>query len=126
MQTYWLVESSYYDDGTISARLVGSIQAEGYINDQADYSCTILTDDPSQLTARLDSVAAQNIKTEYTATSDLQAIIDELNKIYLVGSAEFVSAASSRSVPDLDDDLFCLFFWRNKRLVNHCRLQRVN
>jgi hypothetical protein len=28
MQTYWLVESSYYDDGTISARLVGSIQAE--------------------------------------------------------------------------------------------------
>jgi hypothetical protein len=28
MQTYWLVESSYYDDGTISARLAGSIQAE--------------------------------------------------------------------------------------------------
>jgi hypothetical protein len=28
MKTYWLVESSYYDDGTISARLVDSIQAE--------------------------------------------------------------------------------------------------
>ncbi|MDR1398626.1 MAG: hypothetical protein LBJ41_01710 [Treponema sp.] len=28
MKTYWLVETSYYDDGTISARLVGSIRAE--------------------------------------------------------------------------------------------------
>ena len=28
MNTYWLVETSYYDDGTISARLSGSIRAE--------------------------------------------------------------------------------------------------
>ena len=76
----------------------------GYINDQANYSCTIVADDPTQLTTHLDSVAAQNIKTEYTAKSDLQAIIDELNKIYLVGSAEFVSAAVSREIPDLDSD----------------------
>jgi hypothetical protein len=27
-QTYWLVESSYYDDGTVQVRLAGSIQAK--------------------------------------------------------------------------------------------------
>ncbi|MDR3302933.1 MAG: hypothetical protein LBS86_00805 [Treponema sp.] len=28
MKTFWLVESSYYDDGTVQVRLAGSIQAK--------------------------------------------------------------------------------------------------
>jgi hypothetical protein len=28
MKTFWLVESSYYDDGTVQVRQAGSIQAE--------------------------------------------------------------------------------------------------
>jgi hypothetical protein len=28
MKTFWLIESSYFDDGTISVRLAGSVQAE--------------------------------------------------------------------------------------------------
>jgi hypothetical protein len=34
MNTYWLVESSYDDDGTITARLAGSIRAEERPDDE--------------------------------------------------------------------------------------------
>jgi hypothetical protein len=77
----------------------------GFINDQPGYSVALLADDPQNKTVHLDSVAAQNIKTQaYTAKSDLQAIIDEISKNAWTGTAEFVDAAPSRIVPDLDAD----------------------
>jgi hypothetical protein len=75
----------------------------GYIADQPGYSVSLIGE-PAHKSIHLDSVSAQNIKAEYVAKSNLQAIIDTLNKIPYVGNAEFVSAAASRVVPDLDMD----------------------
>jgi hypothetical protein len=74
-----------------------------YINDQADYSCAVVTGDPSQLTAELDSVTTGNIATEYTATSTLQAIIETVEGLPWVSEVE-VPTLSARSLPDNDSD----------------------
>jgi hypothetical protein len=77
----------------------------GYINDRAGYACSLLAGDPKNLTIHLDSVTTQNIKTSsYTATSNLQAIIDTLNKNPWVSEAVFVDTAASRLVPSVDTD----------------------
>jgi hypothetical protein len=76
----------------------------GYIADQPAYSVSLLGEADDK-TIHLDSVSAQSIKTEYVATSDLQAIIDALNKIPYVGTdTGLVSESTSRLVPDLDTD----------------------
>ena len=74
-----------------------------YINDQAGYTCTILTSVPAQNSADLDSVTAQDIKTApYTAESTLQAIIDTLNNSPWIDEAILDSGATSRLIPDND------------------------
>ena len=76
-----------------------------YINDQANYSCTIKTSNPKDKSIELDSVSAEDIKTSaYTALSDLQAIIDQLNVMPWIGEAAFHDASTSRLVPDNDTD----------------------
>jgi hypothetical protein len=77
----------------------------GYIADQPGYSISLIGKGTDK-TVDLDSVAAQNIKTELVVKSDLQAIIDILNKNVYVGygNAVFVAAAPSRIVPDLTTD----------------------
>ncbi len=76
-----------------------------YINDQANYSCSIKTSNPKDKSIELDSVSAQDIKTlAYIAKSDLQAIIDQLNVMPWIGKAAFHDATTSRLVPDPDTD----------------------
>jgi hypothetical protein len=77
----------------------------GYIADQPGYSISLIGEGADK-TVNLDSVAAQSIKTELVVKSDLQAIIDALNKNVYVGSgnAVFVASAPSRVVPDFDTD----------------------
>lgn len=74
-----------------------------YINDRSGYSCTLVAN-PTDLTMHLDSVSTQSIKTEYTAKSDLQALIDALNQMPWVEQAQFVETASSRLIPSNDSD----------------------
>lgn len=60
---------------TIQA-LVGAINATG------KYTAVVLTDKPGDSSMQLDAVTAQDIKTAaYTAKSDLQAVIDGINKL---------------------------------------------
>lgn len=76
-----------------------------YINDQADYSATVLTATPSDKSTELDTVTSQDIKTSaYTAHSDLQALIDVMNTSPWIGTASFHSGAATRTVPDNDTD----------------------
>jgi len=71
-----------------------------YINDQANYTCTLLTSTPSDASTELDSVSAVDIRTgAYDALSDLQAIIDVLNESAWV-TAAFNTGASDRDIPD--------------------------
>lgn len=71
-----------------------------YLNDKASYSCVLLADEPAQPSTQLDAVSNQTIKTEYTAQSDVQALIDTLHNIPWVGTAEFVETAPNRILPD--------------------------
>jgi len=73
-----------------------------YINDQADYTCTIKTGVPTDASSELDSVSAENILVAYTALSDLQALIDVLNDAPWIDSAAYDAAAGTRAVPDVD------------------------
>jgi hypothetical protein len=77
-----------------------------YINDHPGYTCQVLAADPKNLTACLDSVEDANIKNEYTANSDLQAIIDAIKQFSYADAQgiAFNNAAPSRIVPDLDAD----------------------
>jgi hypothetical protein len=77
-----------------------------YINDQPNYTCVIAADNPKNLTEHLDSVTDASISAEYTARSDLQAIIDAVKSIPYAGGSDvqFLAAAPSRIVPDLDTD----------------------
>jgi hypothetical protein len=78
----------------------------GYIADRPGYAISLIGNGTDK-TAELDSVTNQDIKgAEYIVKSDLQSIIDTLVKMPYVGSgnAEFVYAAPSRLIPDLDSD----------------------
>lgn len=73
-----------------------------YINDQTDYTCSLIGLATAKST-ELDTIAAQDIKTsEYTATSDLQALIDELHNSPWIDSALYNTGASTRELPDND------------------------
>lgn len=72
-----------------------------YINDQAGYECTIATLNGSDLTTHLDAVSAQDVKTSaYTATSDLQALIEAIEACAWIDTATYNSSASGRTLPD--------------------------
>lgn len=74
-----------------------------YISNNPAYTCVVSTGVPTELTTNLDAVTSQDIKTaSYVAHSDLQALIDALNKSSYVGSATFIDAAPSRIVPAVD------------------------
>jgi hypothetical protein len=77
-----------------------------YINDQPNYTCIIEADNPKNLSEHLDSITDISISSEYTARSDLQAIIDAIKSIPYAGGSDvqFINAATSRLVPDLDAD----------------------
>ena len=71
-----------------------------YINDQTDYTCTVLTSTPTDPSSELDSIASQDIlSTTYDAHSDLQALIDALNLTSWV-EANYYTAAATRGIPD--------------------------
>ncbi len=71
-----------------------------YINDQSNYTCTILTSVKTDASTELDSITSQDIlSTAYDAHSDLQAIIDVLNQSGWV-EAIYYSAAATRGIPD--------------------------
>lgn len=74
-----------------------------YINDQANYTCTLLGSSTHD-SSHLDSVTAgQDIKTSaYTAHSDLQAIIETIASSAWVATATYDDAAGTRTVPDND------------------------
>ncbi len=83
------------DYGNIQ-ELVDFIEATG------NYTVTVLTDNPrGESPADLDAVSAQDIMTEYAATSDLQAIIDTLNE--LSGYVQ-VQKASGADAPPANQD----------------------
>lgn len=72
-----------------------------YINDQADYSASVIGGSETLETTRLDSVSSQDIKSsEYTVLANLQALIDALNEIGWVYEATYNTAATNRAVPD--------------------------
>lgn len=77
-----------------------------YINDHAEYTCVAITPNASsERSDELDSVSAVDIKTvAYTANSNLQALIDTLENAPWIGSAEFITDAPSRVLPDNDSD----------------------
>jgi hypothetical protein len=77
-----------------------------YINDHPNYTCLIAAENSKNETAHLDSVANANIKTEYIAKSNLQAIIETIRGSAFTGKndVQFISAAPSRVIPDLDTD----------------------
>lgn len=74
-----------------------------YINDHAAYTCVIKTGVSTEKSTDLDGVTGQAIKAaSYVAYSNLQAVIDALEKIPYVDSAAFVDAAPTKVVPDND------------------------
>jgi hypothetical protein len=77
-----------------------------YINDKSAYTCVAITANASsERSDELDSISAVDIKTAaYTANSNLQALIDTLENAPWIGSAEFITDATSRVLPDNDSD----------------------
>lgn len=74
-----------------------------YIDAHEKYTCVIKTADSQEKCIQLDAVAAQDIKTAaYTASSNLQAVIDALGKFSEIESASFIDAAPTRVMPDVD------------------------
>jgi len=76
-----------------------------YINDQTDYTCTIIGLSTHK-SIHLDGVtAATDIKTTaYTAHSDLQILIEEIEASPWIEEAEYNDAAGTRALPDNDAD----------------------
>jgi len=74
-----------------------------YINDQTNYTASILTPNPQDPSAELDSLASHDIKDpdEETLLSSLQALIDVLNESAWV-EANYFAAAATRAVPDIE------------------------
>jgi len=74
-----------------------------YIDNQAAYSCSVLTDAPTQLSSQLDYVTAQNILTAaYSAKSDYQAVYEALVADVYIDSV--VKNGVIRNAPDVDLD----------------------
>lgn len=76
-----------------------------YINDQTNYTCTLIGLS-SHKSIHLDSVTAgQDIKsTAYTALSSLQAIIEAIINSPWIENAEYNDSAGTRDIPDVDTD----------------------
>jgi len=76
-----------------------------YVNDQANYTCSLLGL-ASHKSTELDSVTAgTDIKTAAVTTySNLQAIIETMEQSAWIGTAVYNTGASTRSVPDVDAD----------------------
>lgn len=76
-----------------------------YLNDQTGYEAVLLTGDGTQLTAELDHVTGQNIKSgAVTFKSNLQAIIEAFRRSAYIGSAVHPSDVSARTVPSNDSN----------------------
>lgn len=77
------------------------------IDNNAVYTATVLTGQPTQKSIELDFVAAVSIfATPLTLKSDHQAIFDELGNTVLLGT--IVKEGTTRSVPDVDADFVYL------------------
>ncbi len=75
-----------------------------YINDQADYTCSLIGLSTNK-SDELDSISAQDIKSaSYTIHSDLQALIEEIIKSPWVDTASYNNLAGTRALPDNDSD----------------------
>jgi hypothetical protein len=77
-----------------------------YINDQPNYTCIALAADLRNKTAELDAVINIAIKAAVvTIRSDFQAVIDAIKTVAWVDkSGVEVPAATSRVMPDMDED----------------------
>lgn len=72
-----------------------------YINDQTNYTASILTPTPQDPSTELDSLSSHDIldPAEETVLSSLQALIDVLNESAWV-EANYYVAAATRALPD--------------------------
>lgn len=78
---------------------VGDLVA--YINNQADYTASVVAGQEGASSLELDSVSSQDINSSaYTAESTMQAIIDVLNNESGYVEASAVNAANDRAIPE--------------------------
>ncbi len=74
-----------------------------FINDTGKYTCVLKSTDGKQLSTQLDSVTSADIKTGAVIMySNVQALIDALAASPFIGSATFIDAATTRTIPTVD------------------------